>query len=161
MNEDRFKKHSRRTALAAYQDFKIHKTDEILLHGTTLDTESTQLSPIPQSPTDRRDPSLEFKLLETMESISNRLKLQKMCNAEKTRSLKSSLLSLFFHQPSTSRVRAKKSSLDDPKKKSKKMKRPVIKLKSKSVKDLKFFESQATTHRSSKPKPLKQVSINH
>ncbi len=160
MMDDHFKKHSRRTAFSAYQDFKIHKSDEVLLRNATLESESTQFSPVPQSPTDRNDPILEAKLFETMESIRNRLKLQKMCNDEKRRSLKSKVLSLFFKKPSTSRINQKKSSEDQGKKFKKKIKRLTIKSKSKSLKDLKFFECQPSTHRSLKQKSLKLSSID-
>ena len=166
MIEDQYKKHSRRTALAAYQEFKIHKSDEDLMKKVIPEEESTQLTLSTQSPTDRYQPQLQSEVLETMESIQNRIKLQTMCNDEKRRSLKCRVLNLFFKKPSTStrRLASKKNSEDvqikKPSRKKTSNKRLTIKSsKSKSLKDLKFFETQHSA-RSLKHKSVKLSSID-
>lgn len=165
MIEDQYKKHSRRTALAAYQEFKIHKSDEDLIKKVVSEEESTQLTLSTQSPTDRYQPQLQSEVLETMESIQNRIKLQIMCNDEKRRSLKCRVLNLFFKKPSTStrRLGSKKNSEDvqikKPSKKKSSKRLTIKSSKSKSLKDLKFFETQHST-RSLKHKSVKLSSID-
>lgn len=164
MNEIQFQKHSRRTALAVYSDFKIHKSDEDLLKRMSTEEDSTLITRSTQSPSVCQTQQIFSDL---MESIMNRFKLMNICKEEKKRVLKTKILSLLFNE-SKDRLPRKKSKakiiIDEfsPKKKTtkKKIKKDLKIRSTKTSKDLKILDFPFLTQRSVKNKSMKFSSKN-
>lgn len=164
MNEIQFQSHTRRRALAAYSDFKLHKKDEEFLKRMSTEEDSTLITRSTQSPS-ANQPQQIFS--DIMESITNRFKLMNICKEEKKRVLKTKILSLLFNEPkdklsrkkSKAKILIEESSVKKTTKK-KKIKKDLRIRSTKTSKDLKIHDFPLFTQRSVKNKSMKVSSNN-